>query len=277
MLDAEGVEAVFLGMADRRYWDARRQALDPLADAYDRYRPKHPEALYPDLVRLARLPADGRILEIGCGTGQATTLLARLGRPLVGIEPGATLAARTRQNCAGFANVRIEESRFETWVHPPHDFDLVFAAQSFHFLDPADRLGRVARQLKPAGALAVVWSYRCPGESAAHRAVQAAYARHAPSATLYQLVNDAPFEAELSASARFANWARCEYRWHQVYDIDGFIGLLTSHGRYRIDREINFSGLRDAVRSGLAETGGTIELEYLTRLYVARDWQSEQE
>src|SRR5262249_28977835 len=96
------------------------------------------------------------VLEIGCGTGQATGPLARRGCRLTCVELGGCLAAVARRNLAAFPNVEVIVSAFETWE--PHGalFDVVFAATSWHWLDPNVRYAAVARVLKPGGTLAFV-------------------------------------------------------------------------------------------------------------------------
>lgn len=39
-------------------------------------RPGYPERLYDDIVALSGIPPEGQVLEIGCGTGQATVPFA---------------------------------------------------------------------------------------------------------------------------------------------------------------------------------------------------------
>ena len=55
-----------------------RATYDEAALLYDQARPGYPEALFDDMVSLSGIPPGGRILEIGCGTGQATVPLACL-------------------------------------------------------------------------------------------------------------------------------------------------------------------------------------------------------
>ncbi|NEQ11575.1 MAG: SAM-dependent methyltransferase, partial [Moorea sp. SIO4E2] len=43
-----------------------------VAEAYDQARPRYPQQLINRAVELAQLPADGIILEVGCGPGTAT-------------------------------------------------------------------------------------------------------------------------------------------------------------------------------------------------------------
>jgi SAM-dependent methyltransferase len=56
-----------------------RATFDRVAPLYDEARPTYPEELFDDVVSLSGIPPGGRILEIGCGTGQATVLFARRG------------------------------------------------------------------------------------------------------------------------------------------------------------------------------------------------------
>ena len=78
--------------------DPARHTFDGVADLYERARPGYPEAVFDDLATLARLPAPARILEIGCGTGQATLPLARRGHAITCVELGASLAARAARS-----------------------------------------------------------------------------------------------------------------------------------------------------------------------------------
>jgi methylase of polypeptide subunit release factors len=45
------------------------EVFDEEALLYDEVRPGYPEELFDDVVSLSGTPPEGRILEIGCGTG----------------------------------------------------------------------------------------------------------------------------------------------------------------------------------------------------------------
>jgi len=70
-----------------------RAGFDRAAEDYQRTRPVCPPQLFDDLVRLAGLEAGDRVIEIGCGTGQATVPLAGRGLAVTAVELGPELAA----------------------------------------------------------------------------------------------------------------------------------------------------------------------------------------
>lgn len=250
--------------------DEWRQALDAVADEYDRSRPGYPEELPTDVAVLAGLREGGRILEVGCGTGQLTTVFGRRGYEIVAVEPGARLARIARLNCSAFPNVRIDVSNLEDWVPDGRKFDLVLAAQSFHMVDPASRFASAAKVLDPTGALAVIWNLRLPGDSSAHRSMQAAYAEHAPTLRPDQLYQDTPFEDEIDHSGLFGSVFMRKYLWTQLYTADEYVGLLASHATHHLLQEPSRSALFQTVGEGIDRAGGQISIDYLTRLYVAR-------
>ena len=55
-------------------------------------------------------PRGDRIVEIGCGAGQATVPLAKRGLALTAVELGAALAARARVRTAGFKRAALEST-----------------------------------------------------------------------------------------------------------------------------------------------------------------------
>src|SRR5690349_16209458 len=88
---------------------------DEVAELYDRVRPGYPEALFSDLAALIGLRQGSPVLEVGCGTGQATRSMAALGWSVTAVEPGPALAELARRRLAGFPNVTIETAAFEDW------------------------------------------------------------------------------------------------------------------------------------------------------------------
>lgn len=143
-------------MADDR--QRLRTTFDAAANLYQQARPEYPEQLYDTLVDAAGIKAGDRLLEVGCATGKATIPLARRGFRITCIEIGSELVAAARRNLTEFPGVEIIEGAFETSPALARDqFDLVFAATAWHWIDPATRYQRAWALLRPGGHLAV-WS-----------------------------------------------------------------------------------------------------------------------
>jgi SAM-dependent methyltransferase len=115
-------------------------------------------ALLEQLVRVAKLRADDHLLEVGCATGKATVPLAKRGYRITCIELGAELAAAARENLREFPRVEVLHGAFEAYRPASWEsYDLVFAATSWHWLDPELRYKRAYELLRRAGHLAL-WS-----------------------------------------------------------------------------------------------------------------------
>jgi SAM-dependent methyltransferase len=133
----------------------QRFAFDGVAELYDSARPDYPKALIDDVSAAADLTRDDAVLEVGCGTGQATEAFARRGIDIVAVEPGPDLARVARRRLAGLPNAAVVTTSFEAWRIEPSVFRLVIAAQSWHWVAPEVRFAKAAEALCPGGVLAV--------------------------------------------------------------------------------------------------------------------------
>src|SRR5262245_60486024 len=89
----------------------QRFVFDEVADLYAQVRPSYPAALVEDLVLEAGLRPGSRVLEIGCGPGNASALLAGRRYRMVCLEPGARLADIARQRLQSDPDVTIVTRR----------------------------------------------------------------------------------------------------------------------------------------------------------------------
>ena len=142
--------------------NARRLTFDTAAERYDRVRPLYESEIFDDLATLADLEPGSRILEIGCGSGQATLPLAERGYRIVAVELGARFAEIARRKLAAHEDVEVVVAPFEEWPLPAERFDAVVSANAFHWVDPAVRVTKAADALRSGGSLAVIETWRRP-------------------------------------------------------------------------------------------------------------------
>jgi ubiquinone/menaquinone biosynthesis C-methylase UbiE len=147
---------------DRR----RAESFGAVAERYDRFRPRYPDALIAELVERQGL----RVLDVGAGTGIASVQLQAAGAEVLAVEPDPHMA-----DVAAGKGLDVEVATFEQWDPGGRTFELVVFAQSFHWVEPRTALHRVAGLLSPGGRLALLWN-RITSEVPTREQFDAAYA-----------------------------------------------------------------------------------------------------
>jgi len=256
-----------------------RATFDEAALLYDEVRPGYPDGVFDDVVSLSRIPPGGRILEVGCGTGQATVPLARRGYRILCVELGDNMAAVARRNLEGYPQTEVRTGAFEEWPLQYGEFDLAVSATAFHWLDPAVAYPKVAKALRPGGSLALFWNehVHTNADRGFFEEVQRIYEREAPEIVRPEDYKGLPGpdqirdrSLEIEDSGLFENVTTRQYRWDEAYDAEGYLRVLNTYSGHR--------GLRDDTRDNLfrgigvlidKEFDGGIVKGYLTTLYVA--------
>src|SRR5262245_61789632 len=140
------------GSAARRYGTA----FNDFAAEYDRYRPSYPDELVDQACQAAGIGSGDHVLEVGCGSGQLTRSLAARGLHVTALEPGENLIALVRRNLAGAGGVEFVTAKFEDALLPREQFQAVFSASAFHWIDPKVSWQKAADVLVPGGTLALI-------------------------------------------------------------------------------------------------------------------------
>ncbi len=244
----------------------RAESFGGAADDYDRYRPTYPAALIDDLAALAPQTT----LDVGCGTGKATRLLAARGLDVLGLELDPRMADVARGH-----GVMVEVGTFEDWDPGGRSFDLITAAQSWHWVDPARGVPKAAALLRSGGTLALFWnhmSYHDPAEAffdeiyAAHAPeLHAAAQRHRASAASYDAFAD-----PLRLGGHFSHVEQRAYTRTERYSTDDWVGMISTHSDHLTLDEQTRAGLFAALRGALATAGGLVEVVVETHVVLAR-------
>jgi SAM-dependent methyltransferase len=119
---------------------------------------------------LRELPARcERVLEIGCGTGELSRLLAARSRSVLAIDLSSNMIRLARERSADVPNLELRLADAATWEIPRESFDCVASVATLHHLDAAATLARMRDALAPGGTLLVLDLFRVsgPGDFAA--------------------------------------------------------------------------------------------------------------
>jgi SAM-dependent methyltransferase len=120
------------------------------ASYYARYRPGYPQELLERVAERAGLDGTGRLLDLGCGTGNVAIGLAGRVDEVVAVDVEPEMLAEVRK--AAPANVRTVEARAEDVDETWGMFRLVTIGAALHWFDSALVLDRLAA-ITPAVAL----------------------------------------------------------------------------------------------------------------------------
>ena len=246
-----------------------------VAELYDRARPGYPTALVDEVLAFA--PESHRVLEVGAGTGKATVAFGERGLEIVALEPSVEMAAVARRNCSRFPNVTVTVAKFEDWPPEPEGFQLVVSAQAWHWVDADVRYSKAREVLSRDGVLALFWNRPLWEDSAMRLSLDDVYERCAPELKarepgfpgLKEPAVDEERAAEIESSGFFGPVNRHSFRWSKRYATQDWLALLQTQSDHRMLPTAQRADLLAALAEVINLAGGSITMNYVTRLHLA--------
>ncbi len=230
-----------------RLAEDRVSEFDAIAVNYDRYRPRYPEPLFDDIVEMGELSQGAQAVEIGAGTGIATTPLVDRGLIVTALEPAPGMAALARAKLGNRA--RVEVSRFEdsTATEP---IQLVAAFNAWHWVQPDIGLDLATQMLTSGGTLAIVWTDVISwGEDPFESRLADAFGASWPK-TVDQVVGSL---RPVREDGRFGTFQEHHYRFERRLDAAAFVAVTRTYGgTHSTDRDEIIRTIIDE------ELGGTV-------------------
>jgi SAM-dependent methyltransferase len=247
---------------------------------YHAARPRYPEATWLALRGRAGLKPGIDILEIGAGTGLATSpLLAHEPTRLVAIEPDIRLADFLRTTIPD-PRLQVMPRPFEDVELPAASFDLVVSATAFHWLDAMPALRRIHALLRPGGAVAIWWNVF--GDNSRPDAFHEATAHLFAGQRLNAMAGaaDRPPYA-LDTQARLGELTDAGFvpdppeliRWTLRLDAAGVRSLYASYSNVAALSPADQTKLLDALADiATSQFADRVERNMTTAIYTARRW-----
>jgi len=245
---------------------SRAESFGGVAAQYDRARPSYPSALVDALLE------DGarRVLDVGCGTGIAAALLAARGCTVLGVEVDARMAKLARAK-----GLEVEVARFEDWRPHGRQFDLVTAAQAWHWVDPSAGATRAAEVLRVGGRLGVFWNLaHLPARVS--ELLSPIYTRLGPDVENYSsLLGNRDKRAQVTLagiadSGAFGASETTTFGWSRSYDTAAWLEQLATHSDHQTLPPSQRRRLLAAVGEAIDAIGGSFEMSYETVLIAAQ-------
>lgn len=256
--------------------EQRKHWYGSVADDYNKVRPRYPQNLIHRVIELAQLSPNATILEVGCGPGNATVAFARLGFSIVCLEPNPEFCQLVRHNCQEYPLVTILNTSLEEWHLETSKFDVVLAANSWHWIPPEVKYSKSVQALRDRGFLVLLWNMIPEPNYEVYQILQEVYQTHAPSLTRYdgrekqeEILRG--FGQHILDSGLFGDLISESITCTVTYRTDDYLMLLNTFSHHRAiaqqTKNALFEELRDKIESQLQ---GNIELSYLSAFHLAR-------
>ncbi len=236
-----------------------------LAAGYDRYRPDYPSAAIDYLMSHCDLRPRNTAVDVGCGTGISSRLLAARGLNVIGLEPNEDM--RRVAEAAGGAEYR--GGRAEATGLRDSCAKLILAAQAFHWFANDVTLREFRRVLVPGGWIALMWNEQDRGDALTAAYVDALI-RWSPEPAIAGQLQSAAGEV-LTKSAHFARQERVEFAHQQTLDRDALLGRAFS-ASYAPRQEPALTRLEETLTAMFTDHQheGRVVMRYQTVVYVAQ-------
>jgi SAM-dependent methyltransferase len=268
---SDGVNEPAPRPTDSKDFDRGRTWYSPVAEIYYDARPAYPASQVERAVALAQLSSKASVLEIGCGSGNATVAFARYDFLMTCLEPNPDFCQLTQRNCAAYPNVEICNTTFEEWQLKERQFDAVLSANAFHWISPEIKYVKAAEALHDNGFLILLWNLTPEPSYEVYQAIEEIYQTHAPSLVRYEGAETQAeilkgFGQEIQDSGCFRNLVMEQISCNVTYTIDRYLNLLSTLRKLEPQaKDLLFAGLREK----LEPFGDRIELSFLSAVHVA--------
>lgn len=250
-----------------------KETFNQIAQEYERYRPIYPTEMFDDILNYAKIGKKDSILEIGCGTGQATGGLVGKGfENITCIELGDQLAQFTSEKFQNHKSIRVINSSFEAWGGEGGRYRLAVSGTAFHFIEPEFGYRRVWELLCDDGAMAFFWTVHVPLFDPVHNDIRQHYQELAPHLDDASYPAPAKIIAErkqiTQQSGLFTSIVVKQYSRMQTYKSEDFVALLNTNSRHRQLADPVKNLLLKRIRDTIDKHGGTIDKDHRVALFL---------
>ncbi len=241
-----------------------------LAQGYAKYRPSYPTQAIDCLIQECGLSPGSTVVDIGCGTGISTRLLADRKLHVIGIDPNDDMlsTARNTTRSENSGTIEYHIGKAEATGLPAGFAKAVTAFQAFHWFGGEEALAEFHRLLVSDGSVALMWNDRDDSDplTAAYHDILASTREGEAIANSWRKSSDVLFHLRWFEAPRTFTFDS-----DQVLDEDGLIGRAMSASYAPRDpgpREKMTGELRQLFHQHQA--GGVVRMRYQVSLFVAR-------
>lgn len=205
-----------------------RKIFDTIPEQFDQYRPRYSTELFSELIEYAHIGPNKSVLEIGPGTGQATSPILQTGCDYHAIELGEHLTQMMKQKYGHYSNFEIINDDFVIYDFAEQKFDMIYSAAAIQWIPEETAFSKTLKLLNPGGILAMMFTegdYKAPNEALYNR-IQKVYDEHFKPDIKYE---QGGFQYENAIKYGYVDWKRREYYGKRELTAEEYVGLCGTH------------------------------------------------
>jgi SAM-dependent methyltransferase len=263
-----------------------RTHFDDIVDEYERIRPEWINDIYDDIYKYAKPKQGENALEIGVGTGKATTPILNMGYNVTAVEINPKMADYSLKRFNQNNNFRVIISSFEDAFLDVNSFDLIYAASAFHWIDAEIGLPKSLRLLRQGGTIAL-FRYNEIASPAyeLYNKIKKIYNKYydkfyniSYKQPVRKNYNDFITPEEIYKGFRFNNlqsygFVDVTMKFYDVsleYDSNEYITFLGTLSDHRnLPDNIKFPFYKE-IKQVIDDSGGKYKIDYIFQLYLGR-------
>jgi len=262
-------------------WERERRVhFDEIVLNYEKARWDYPDELFDDVFDYTGSGTSKKALEIGAGTGKATAPFLDAGFNVTVVEMSVNMSEFLSDKFKEHKTFNVITSTFEEANVEDDAYDLIYAASSFHWVDPDIGCPKIYRLLKPGGAVALFRSSKVTAlNEELYEEMQESYKKyyHQP----YQRPEDKGdlwstreiirgYGFENLTDYGFTDISMKLYEKILSYTADGYIALMDTMSDHRSLPDDNREALYNGLKEAILKHGGQIEKNYIFQLYMGK-------
>ena len=244
---------------------------------YEKRRPNYGTELFKDVIKYADINKYKSLIEVGCGTGQATEPFLKTNCKVTAVELGENLALYTREKYKAYDNLKIVQSAFEDYDCADNKFDMLYSATAFHWIPDEIGYKKAYRIIKSGGAIALFWNRPTPNNwsDPVHQKIQAVYRELLPEWSYKATRNEDRKSTYSSIINKLEQhgFTDIEFKlYHNTRKMTGveYVELLNTYSDHIALEESIQSRLFNGVRAAIEECGNEVIIYDTVDLYLAK-------
>lgn len=267
----------------------KRVHFDEIVMKYEETRPEWPNDIFEDIINYSIKEQGNKALEIGAGTGKATVHFLNKGYDVTAVEISNHMAEFLKERFKDNKDFSVLVSTFENTVLEENNYNLIYAASAFHWVDAEIGCPKVFRLLKNGGIFALLrynFNYIPSKGEDFYEEIQKAYEKYFFSYYTSQSISDIKkmtkksFEKNPRILTGYGFEDLNLYGFHDVtmnlyekeltYNADEWINLLDTLSNHRNLPESNKIALYSEIKEIIIEHGNLHKVDCIFQLYMGR-------